>query len=115
MNDQMTKRLFCGGRHRIIMLFTAAPSPACEFIPKEDALTLLLRFTITRDEAAQEDAVRILRKILDPRLKINPNKCSVEYGLSSIKQRHYFQITYHAKDMSFGERLYEELCDKIFF
>lgn len=103
-----------GGVERIVQLFAEEPHPADAFIPKNDALNLLLRFSITKEERRSPRPIRALKKKLNPKIGFSNKMCNVDYRLTVADGMHWFVVKYHVSDYPYGETLYEEISNKFF-
>ena len=101
------------GVERLVQLYPATPNPADAFIPKEDALNLLLRFSITKMDRRKSRPIRALKKSLEPKIDGLTN-CKVDYRISVSEGRNWFVIEYHVYDYEYGVALYNELKDRLF-
>ena len=109
--QELIKRMFFYGSKRRISLYCCEPDPADSFIPEKDKLAILFQFSITKNET---DSLSQLKKDLNPRVKLDHQKCMVEYRITSFGKKHYFEVLYHVYDYSYGMDLYNKLAIKYF-
>ena len=83
--DVLTTSKTLDGVERLVQLYPTTPSPADAFIPSEDALNLLLRFSITKQEREKARPIRALKKTLDPKLETMENY-KVDYYIGFLLQ-----------------------------
>ena len=111
---ELSKRMFFYGAQRRINLYINEPEPADSFIPKRDKLAILFQFSITKEEMERGNSLSQLKKDLNPRVKLDRQKCAVEYRVTSFGKKHYFEVLYHVYDYSYGMDLYNKLAIKYF-
>lgn len=112
MQDLEKTRRTRDGEERLIQLFPATPSPADEFIPKEDTLNLLLRYAISNRES--QKSVAELKKRFQPELNFNPQFVKANCRRMRSEGQQWFIVEYHCYSMDEGIRLYEALKSMIF-
>lgn len=103
-----------GGNERIVQLIPQEPHPSDEFIPKQDKLAVMLRFSISKEERRQPYPIRTLKKILDPKIVFSRKMCSVVRRLRIADGRHWYTIVYHMYDYDYGAGIYYQLLSKLF-
>ena len=101
------------GAARRVQLIVCEPHPADQFITEEDALVLLLRFTITKEERRSHQAYRKLRK-LDPKLSFSKKLVNVTHRMTIADGYHWYVVEYHIADYDYGVGIYNELVYKFF-
>lgn len=109
-----TWKFFANGRMYTVWLFPAHPHPSDAFVPEEDKVSLLLKFSISSEEASQMNSTKALKKAFRIPAKFNKALCNVEYGVVTIGRRHYFNVIYHVKDEVYAELIYDELKKQFF-
>lgn len=103
-----------GGAERIVQLFPQEPNPSDVFIPEEDKLALVLRFSISKEERRQPYPIRTLKRVLEPKITFSRKRCSVERRLRIEDGLHWYVIVYHVYDYNYGVGIYNELVCKLF-
>ncbi len=112
--QESNKRIFFNGSLRNVSLYFHEPEPADSFLPEEDKSTIVFQFSISLKETKKADFMVQLKKDLTPRIKLDREKCKLEYRVTSFNRKNYFQIIYHVYDDSYGAELYSRLKIKYF-